>query len=1222
MDWMQAAENPGHVFVDGTSLLDAQVQVNASAGSIVYLAQAKANVQPYFVSDHVFSFEAEDYLYVEVYSENHDRLTIYAIVVHNRKPGLRDFTLDEKSAMGGRTIEGRPIPSFGSIGEPGNSPDDVATEGEMMFDIAKAGTSLALTLSPEVSTATARAVAVAAGSSPVFSGPFMGVSGGIISGLSVAPVEDGYLYIEVRGDGVYSGISYYKIKMIAKKNDRSIKLAKFVWYDGNTKIGEKVLGVGTMGTHSWSGGEAYGAYNNGAEVVGGSGAGGYPTDPNFVMPTNRSSFVELYDDLSGQRPPANFRLTLELEGNDPDLQFSYDYSKNQRSQPAFLNTTGDFGKLIGFYWIAVEVTSGMGEKGWYKFGSSIGSENTDLGSIKINGTVLPTLPDGNISASDASKGYVTVTVPANTDMNNLAVEVAPPAGYYSRLAVASGLDEYTDVSSVLYNLNEDAHYNSNTGINTTTLDLVSGQFIHIRLLAELSWFYGGSGFVGATWLPARSADQYTAYKYYKVRVVKQGATSDIEINDIKYKGNSIGQVPEPIEVTTTQGTTFETDGKKNVIVTTTTTTSWSDVGTEYQTNDFTDIALTVTPGASTPNLRFAYAVSAANPTTAISAANFNTTGLFGSIDSNSYIVIRATSEDGTNVKYYKIHLLSSVGPDCEPTAIKINGTSIGAIGTGNVAVTGTEYVTYNMPNKGAFDEVTVTVDKPNSSVSVAYVVVGANDLTANIEQTIVDGNPVELNPWTDTEGVFTLVSPAQYLYIRTISADRTQKRYYKVRLMLAGANADAELTAIRINGTAITTVPAPNNSVTGTTFGEYRVASLQNLNNMQVAVDASPGASVAFASSDANNTNMQDWANTTGVFGIFLNANYLYIRVASEDGLTTRFYKVRIAAGSNDAALTDISINGTSIGTLPAPNNAATGTTSVVYHVANAAALTNLAVTVAAPQAASVAYGASAANNTVPANWNNTAGTFASFTAGQWLVIRVSSEDTTVNNYYKVRLVWGSDSTDLTNITVNTQGIGTLPAANNVATGTTAATYSIATPLSTVTVAATSANSATIDYASAAAANTAPGSYAASGSFAGLASGNYVVIRVVSQDLINTVYYKVQVFHGSPDADLEGIRINGTYVVPIPAGNTAVTGTNAEALTVLTTDLASITVKVGVSPGSTVAYGTAATDNVAPANFNNITGVFTDFTAGDYVVVRVISQDGQVTQYYKVQIND
>jgi len=883
MDWMQAAENPGHVFINGELLNNAKVDVTASAGSTVFLAQAKTSVQPYFVAEKVFSFESEDILYVEVFSENHDKFMIYAIVVHNRKPGLLDMTLDGKSAMGGKTIEGRPIPSFGDLGTPADTAEG-ATAGEIMFDVAKLANSLDITLTPEVLSTKARVTTAAEGAAPVFTGDSVGVTGGIISDLRINPITDGYIYIEVSGDGDNYGTSFYKLKMIAKNNDRSIKSAKFVWYNGTTKIDEKVVVVGRMGTESWSGGEAYGNYNNGAEVAGGG------TGDSQTMPANRTSFVELYQDSTSTRPPENFRLTLELEGNDPDLKFAYDFSKNQRSQPAFLNTTGDFGKLIGFYWIAVEVTSGMGEKGWYKFASMIGSEKTDLGSIKINNTTIPaaSFPEGNKSAGDATSGFLKWTVPANTDMDNLKIEVAPPAGYYSRIAIIPAVDQYTNAATVLYNMNEDENYNSNTGINATTLSLTSGQFIHIRLLAEISWFYGGSGFVSATWCPAVQATQYTAYKYYKVQVVKEGATSDVEIADIKYKGASIGTVPTPLTVTTNQSNLFDTDYKKNVIVTTTTTQTWAGDAKVYNTADFTDVSLSVTPGASSPNLRFAYAISATNPTAPIAAADFNTTGRFGVLESNTYIVIRATSEDGTNTKFYKLHLLSSVGPAYAPSAIKINGVNISAVGDGNALATGDVFVPYNVPNSAAFNQITVSVDKPNPSVSVAYALVDPLALTAAL--------PTDDDPWVNTSGVFNNVAPGQYVFIRTIAADRTQTRFYKVRLLLAGANDQAVLTDIKINSTSISAVPEPNAAVTGTNNGTHTLASAQELNNMQVTVTASAGATVAYASSNANNTNIQDWSNTTGVFGIFINDNYLYIRVNSENGANTQFYKVRITA--------------------------------------------------------------------------------------------------------------------------------------------------------------------------------------------------------------------------------------------------------------------------------------------------------------------------------------
>lgn len=1211
MDWMQAAEDPGHVFVGGGALNDALVEVETTAGATVFLAQAKINVQPYFVSDDTFSFESEDFLFVEVFSENHDQYTIYAVVVHSRNPGLADMTLDGRSAMGGKTTEGRPIVSFGALGTPASSPDAITDEGTISFNEVSIGSSLPITLSPEVSSATVRVTSAAPGAVPVFSGPFFGADNGVVSGLNVVATDGSYLYIEVKGDSSYGELSYYKLKMIAKKNDRSLSAAKFVWYDGNTKLGEYPLGIGTMGTQSFSGGENYGNYDNGAEVEGGSGT-------SQTMPASSTSIMTLYDDAGGQRPPANFRLTLEIEGTDPDLQVAFDYTKNQRSQPEFIipgpNGIGDFGKLIGFYWIAVEVTSPMGEKGWYKFGSRIGSENADIGSIKINGVTLTELPVGNITPADNSSGYVTYTLSANTDMTDIKIEAAPPAGYYSLVSVVMAPDEYTDVASVLFDINEAASLDRNTGINNTSLGLNSGQFVYIRVLAEISWLYGGSGFTSPTWNPARSADNYTAYKFYKIRILRQGATSAINIADIKYKGTSIGALPAPVTVNTSQTNSFSTDNKKNVITATTTTTTWSTDHVQYQTNDYNDVIVSAEAGSSTPNVRFAYALATSNVTTAITAADFSDTGRFDGLESNNYVVIRATSEDGTNVQYYKIHVLSPSGSDYEPADIKINGTSIGAAGAGNAAVTGTTVVDYDLPNATAFNTVTVTVDKPSPYTSVAYALADANNTS------------IAADGWTNTTGVFESVSPAQYVYIRMIAADRTATRYYKVRLMLAGASTDAALTDIRINGASIGTPPAANTAVTGTTSGLWKVESLQNLNNLQVSVTQSQGASVAYASAAANNTDVADWANTNGVFGIFLNAQYLYIRVVSESGTVVRYYKVRIAAGNDSADLTDIKINGASITgetALPAANTAATGTTSVLYHVPNAAALTNMAVTVDAAAGTSVAYASAAANNTNVTDWANTTGVFPSFTGAQYVVIRVISEDTINTRYYKVRVATGNDEATITGITINSAAV-TPSTPNTAVTGTVAVDYSSSSLLNPVTAAVQGASTgATVTYALAAAnnTNTAAASFTSTSSFSGFTSGQYLVIRVVSQDTISTNYYKVRIYHGSPDAELEGIRINDQYVIPPPTANTAATGTNAETLDLPGTDFDTVTVRVGVSPGASVAYGSAASASANITSWTNTTGVFSNFTPGNYVAVRVISQDGQTTRYYKVQLN-
>ncbi|MDR0878351.1 MAG: hypothetical protein LBN21_09870, partial [Treponema sp.] len=788
-------------------------------------------------------------------------------------------------------------------------------------------------------------------------------------------------------------------------------------------------------------------------------------------------------------------------------------------------------------------------------------------------------------------------------------------GYYSKVSVVMAPETTTDVSAVLFDLNENESLNADTGINTSTVGLSSGQFVFIRVLAELSWLYGGSGFSSAQWHPARSADNYTAYKYYKVRILKEGVTPDIAIADIKYKGTSIGAtLPVPITVNTTQNNAYGTDSKKNTIVTTTTTTTWGTAAVDYLTDDYEDVIISVQPAVSTPNVKFAYALAASNVTVGLPAADFNDTGKFEDVSSNNYIVIRATSEDGTNVEFYKIHLLSPSGSEYTPVDIKINNTSIGAVGDGNAAGNGTTAVNFNVPAKAAFESITVTVSKPSPYTAVAFALDSAANTT------------IAADGWTNTSGIFENVSPGQYVYIRMLSADRTQTRYYKVRLLLAGAQTEAALSDIRINGTSIGTVPAANNAVTGTTAGLYKVASLQNLNNMQAAVTASQGASVAYAIAPANNTNTADWANTSGLFAIFMNAQWLNIRVVSEDGLTTRYYKVRIAAGNESTDLTDIKINGTSITAetpLPAANTAVTGTTSVVYHAANAAALNNMAVTVTAPAGASIAYAAAAANNTNITAWTNTSGVFAPFTAAQWVVIRVISEDTINTRYYKVRVVVGSSAATITGITVNGAGIGTLPDPNTAVTGTTAAVYSVESLLNPVTIAVQGgAAGAVINYAVAAAANTnvAAANFTTTVSY-GLTSGQYMVIRVVSQDTVNTNYYKVQVIHGSSDIEMEAIKVNGNYVIPVPQANTTITGTDAGILELPASVFGSpVTVKVSVAPGVNVAYAATAAANTNVANWTNTTGVFNTFTAGQYVVIRVISQNGQNTEFYKVQL--
>jgi hypothetical protein len=220
----------------------------------------------------------------------------------------------------------------------------------------------------------------------------------------------------------------------------------------------------------------------------------------------------------------------------------------------------------------------------------------------------------------------------------------------------------------------------------------------------------------------------------------------------------------------------------------------------------------------------------------------------------------------------------------------------------------------------------------------------------------------------------------------------------------------------------------------------------------------------------------------------------------------------------------------------------------------------------------------------------------------------------------------GSSEAVITGITINGASIGTLPAPNTAVTGTTAAAYTSPAFLNPVTVAVQGASAgAVINYAAAAAANTntAAADFTATASYSGFTSGQYLVIRVVSQDTVTTNYYKVQVIHGSSDISLEAIKVNDDYVIPVPTVNSAVTGANAGTLT-LDSGAYSSPIRVRVYADSaaqvSVAYAAAAAADTNTTSFTNTTGVFETFTAGQYVVIRVISQNGQHTGFYKVQL--
>jgi hypothetical protein len=1188
-EWTTAVQNSGHIYLPNALLENARVAVaKSNENATVFFARSSKDVVPDFVSDTTFTFAPEEFLFIEVFSENLDDFKIYAIQVHTTIPGITDVTLGGRSAVGGQTAAGQPIQQFGKgLGKPADSWDAIAEadEGEIWFGSTEADTSLAVTVSPEIDVTAVRVAVAAPTVTPQFTGAFLGANNGVISAGSVTAVDGNYLYIEAKSDGIFGEMAYYKVKMVMKGSDRSLRSVKFVWYEGEQKKGEQMVGIGPMGTHSFPGAEAYGNYSDGAQLVGGDSS-------TAVAPTGSIFSIPDYTTGVGTGPiPANYRFAIEVEPRDPALDIAYDYTHNQRDALiTFDKAPGINERLVGNYFIALEVSSELGEKGWYKFRLNTGRDDGFLSDIKINGTSIGALPSPNTATTGTTS--LVYRVANADDLRRIHVEGVPTANYESMVSYAVAPTASLGLAIQTFDINGSNNFDTFT-------DFVSGQFIVIRVLPENVTFNPGSMGAYGDWSGTNNKS------YYKIQVAYGDA--DATLSSISVKGNSIGALPTPNPEGT--GTT---------------------AGDYILANGYEDV--TIQAVGTSNKAKIAYAVASANNTSPDDSV-YNTDGKFKNLKSSNYIVIRVTSEDGTSINYYKVRLLNGGSSNVTPTGITVNSAPVSAVGAGNNAATGTTVISHSMAKAGFANTAIAVAGLPTASVSYA---VAAADNTA----------PAETD--YQTSGTFQNFPIAQWVVIRIVSEDGTATWYYKVRLTANDANAGTGISDIKINNVSITmqdgvTLPAANSAVTGTNDVRYRMGSQDAYVNMTVSVEAGSGSEGATFSFAAGSTQDQSIGaasfSAEGSFASFIPLQWLNIRVISEDGLNTAYYKVRLyTGGTNNFALSGITVNGAPVSPFPLANTATSvadwkgnitwtfGTASVNHTVTSLDRVT-VAATGVDPDL-KISYKVSETNaatdNPGAATDYVASGTFEEFTRGNYVFIRVDTSDNTETRYYKIRILFGSDQTTIGGINFGTTPTSLNPLANAAATGSSYETYNTDTYFQNVTLTATGvAPGAMVAYGTAATATAAPSNFdITNGVFNNFVSGNYVVIRVTAEDSVNQSFYKVRVITGNPDAELESIKINNNYVIPVPIPNTVATGTYAEILTVSASDLTALTVKVGASAGSNVAFASTATAGANVTSWTNTNGRFSNFTSGHYVVIRVISQNGQTTSYYKVQVQE
>jgi hypothetical protein len=454
-NWMTAKEpaNAGSVYLSASAMENAEVVVTkGDEGQIVYLAAAKPDVMPAFESTATLSFDSQDYLWVEVFSENHDACNLYAIQVKTSTPTVLDITYGGRSAEGGVLPNGRPIQQYGTgVGTPGAT-IAAATEGEIWFGDNQTSAPLALTISPEDPATTVLAAIGASGASEgtLFPGDYENPSP-----LQFTPVNGNYLYLKSASADAEGETVYYKIKLVQKSTSLAISGVTIQAAGGSAVA----FDVGTMGTNGFGGGENHG---NGAQL---HGTGGYKNIYNTG--TN-----------------ANVTVNVATVPTGATLRYGHtDFFNAQEDVPSAGHITLSYQTgaaltgVTGGEYIAVEVTNGLGDKGWYAFRVAIG-HNSDITSLTVDSN---TITLGNAKNTDPAGATFALYRPgsAPTDSNS--------DGLWDSIAIAaSGFTSPTEIlvataDSVSAAIAEDAWQTATSGSYTFTDALSTGKFVIIQV---------------------------------------------------------------------------------------------------------------------------------------------------------------------------------------------------------------------------------------------------------------------------------------------------------------------------------------------------------------------------------------------------------------------------------------------------------------------------------------------------------------------------------------------------------------------------------------------------------------------------------------------------------------------------------------------------------------------------------------------------------------------
>jgi hypothetical protein len=164
--------------------------------------------------------------------------------------------------------------------------------------------------------------------------------------------------------------------------------------------------------------------------------------------------------------------------------------------------------------------------------------------------------------------------------------------------------------------------------------------------------------------------------------------------------------------------------------------------------------------------------------------------------------------------------------------------------------------------------------------------------------------------------------------------------------------------------------------------------------------------------------------------------------------------------------------------------------------------------------------------------------TFNFISGSTWLYIEVTAQNSTVT-YYCFEVTTLDGTATVSAISFDGTVLTSLPTSDTAWNSAAAPWYTLtsASQLSSLTVAATpTVTGATVNYGKTTTAN-GEVTWSTSGTITGLASGDYIGIRVVAANGTTTQYYKIRVSYGSSDATLTSITVGNVSATLGTPGN-------------------------------------------------------------------------------------